>query len=186
MPAVAVWDAALCRLHALTGRTSEARTELLALAADGFASIPRDADWLGALVLLADACVELGELPLAESLERLLRPYADRNALIIYGSGALGPVAGTLGRLATTLQRLDDAVAQHERALALSEAMRAPALVGHAATDLALTLLQRDRRDADRRARLLLTRAKEIASDLNLPRLAARLERHDLPRSAVS
>src|SRR3954454_14148651 len=158
-PAVAVWNAALCRLHALAGRTRQARDELRALAANDFAAIPRDADWLGTLVLLADACVELGELRLGESLERRLRPYADRNALIVYGTAVVGTVAGALGRLATSLQRLDDAVVQHEHALAFSEAMKAPGLAGHAAVDLAITLLRRDRPNAGPQAHRLLVRA---------------------------
>ena len=56
------------------GRPEEARTEFESLARDDFAHVPRDWNWLASMFVLADICVDLGEVRHAEVLYRLLLP----------------------------------------------------------------------------------------------------------------
>ena len=64
------WRAALATLLWESGRVEEARAEFEALAANDFADIPRDGDWLIAITLLADCAVELGDAQRAETALR--------------------------------------------------------------------------------------------------------------------
>ena len=87
-------------VHAERGETDQARGEFEAAVADGFASLPRDVNWLDALGAAANAAVLLGDLQRCAELCALLQPYADR--MIVNARGALhvGSVAYVLARLA--------------------------------------------------------------------------------------
>src|SRR5436305_5323965 len=87
-------------LHAERGEIKRAREDFHAALADGFASLPRDVNWLDALNAAAHVTVLLGDLEHARELRILLDPYADR--MIVNARGALhaGSVAYVLARLA--------------------------------------------------------------------------------------
>jgi tetratricopeptide (TPR) repeat protein len=169
----AAWRCALCLLHARAGRTEDARAELHELVARDCAAIPRLDDWLAALTMLADACVELREANAAARLAHLLAPYATRFPAFFYSSGPMGPVSRRLGRLAHVCGRSDDAVQALEHALASSQAIRAPIWTAHARRDLALVVLDTE----PGRAAELLERARDDARALGLVRL-----QHDIAR----
>ena len=145
----APWHAAHCLLLAGAGHRTEARSRLRALAANQCAAIPRLADWLATLTLLADACAELNDAVVAATAWHLLTPYEGRFALFLYGSAPLGPISGACGRLATLLGCHDHAVNAHERALKISNAIPAPRWAERARADLHSALLAR----ADSRSR---------------------------------
>ena len=86
-----------------TGRRDEARHELEALAADDFADIPRDGDWLIAITLLAEGAAELGDRERSRQLYELLLPYGAGNVVIGLAAVCLGAAARILGRLAATV-----------------------------------------------------------------------------------
>ena len=48
----------------------------------GFAALPRDANWLIAVTLLAEVCGALGDAARAAELYRMLEPYAGRNVIV--------------------------------------------------------------------------------------------------------
>jgi hypothetical protein len=87
-------------LHAERGEIEQARQDFEAALADGFASLPRDVNWLDALNAAANTAALLGDLERSRQLCNLLEPYADR--MIINPRGALhaGSVAYALARLA--------------------------------------------------------------------------------------
>ena len=72
------------------GREDEARAEFDALATAGFDALPRDAQWLIAMTLLAEVCGRLGDAAHAAELYELLRPT--RGAT--WSSGARRPATG--------------------------------------------------------------------------------------------
>ena len=133
----APWRAARSLLLASSGRREEALADLHALAAADCAAVPRLHEWLPTLTLLADACAELGDAAAADTLHRLLSPYADRIAAMFFGTAPLGPVALTLGRLAARVGQRDDALALLERALSIAQAIPAPLWVARARAELA-------------------------------------------------
>jgi hypothetical protein len=76
-PAAWPW---MTKLLAGAGRTIEASGLLDRLVAADFADIPDDAQWLGCMTSIAEACSILQAQPAAEVTYRLLAPYGHRFA----------------------------------------------------------------------------------------------------------
>ena len=121
---VPAWRCALAQFYAIAGREAEARGELDALAADDFADLPRDTNWLTSMALLANVCARLGDAPRAALLYDLLRPYSGRVAVSRFAV-LLAPIDQRLGMLAGVLERYEAAEEHFASALALAERMRA-------------------------------------------------------------
>ena len=143
-------------LHAERGEIEQARQEFDAAFADGFASLPRDVNWLDALGAAANAAVVLGDLERSHELRTLLAPYADR--MIVNARGALhaGSVAYVLARLAAVCA--DNAAADklYQHAAERDQHAGAPAWVLrdlHHHSDFLRTIGQHERADAPRTTR---------------------------------
>jgi DNA-binding winged helix-turn-helix (wHTH) protein len=106
------------------GRVEEARAAFCAMAAEGFAALPRRDDWLASLCELAALCADLGERSSAPALAELLEPFAGWHA--VYQGPLLyhGPVTFALARLAATQGRASEARALLERARAEAAAVQ--------------------------------------------------------------
>ncbi len=81
-PAVPAWRCSLALLQLELGREDAAAAEFEAVAAAGFDTLPRDANWLIAITLLAEVCARLGDADRAGELYAALAPYAGRNVLV--------------------------------------------------------------------------------------------------------
>jgi hypothetical protein len=79
------------------------------VAAAGFDALPRDANWLIAVTLLAEVCGALGDAERAGELEALLAPYAGRNVLVGRAASCNGSASRLLGILATALGHWEEA-----------------------------------------------------------------------------
>jgi hypothetical protein len=119
-PAVPAWRCAFAVLQLELGREDEARAEFEALAQAGFDSLPRDAQWLIAMTLLAEVCGRLGDSARAAELYELLAPYAGRNVVVgraatCNGSASrlLGMLAAVRGEWARAERHFADALAMH-------------------------------------------------------------------------
>jgi predicted negative regulator of RcsB-dependent stress response len=161
--------AVVASLVARLGRHDHAARAVDALAADGFAAIPRDNEWLLSLTLLADACVAIGDAQRSAALYELLLPFAGRIA-ISTPEGATGSVDHCLGTLAASLSRLDSAAGHFDAALRLEAAAGARPWVAHTQHARARTLLARGKRDE---ARALAATARATAQALGMTALAA-------------
>jgi DNA-binding CsgD family transcriptional regulator len=93
---------------AAAGRTAEAAAEIDALAADGFAALPRDSLYLASLAILGEAAVTCRAPDLARPILDELLPYASRNLIqgVPIGWGA---AAWHIARLQWLLGRRSDA-----------------------------------------------------------------------------
>jgi DNA-binding SARP family transcriptional activator len=87
-------------VHAERGELELGRQDFDAAFADGFASLPRDVNWLDAMGAAANAAVLLGDAERSSELRTLLEPYADRTIVNARGSLHAGSVAYVLARLA--------------------------------------------------------------------------------------
>src|SRR6185295_5422844 len=144
------------------GRLDEARAEIAALGAHGFADIPDDFVRVGTLATLADTVVRLEDAAFSEPLERLLAPYRAQNAMI--GTAAsLGAVSLYLGRLARLAGRQDAAIASLREACERNAAMQASPWLAWSEFELAGSLPAGD----VERARLLVA-ARKRATALDL------------------
>lgn len=103
------WRPALAIAATATGRLDEGRVLLDQLAANDFAGIPRDGNWLVECCYLAIPCAVLGDAGRAEVLYELLLPHAGRAAVANAGAVCYGSVSTFLGMLAATAGRTDDA-----------------------------------------------------------------------------
>jgi DNA-binding SARP family transcriptional activator/tetratricopeptide (TPR) repeat protein len=169
-PGRPAYRAGLAALLCDAGRRDEALAELDAIDRADLATIPRDGDWLTAVMLLAEVAAELGATAAAASAYELLTPFADTVVVIGLGAVCHGATARQLGRLALTLGRPEQARAHLLRAVAVDTALRAPALLAHSRLDCALAL------GPGPQARELVAAARATAAELGLVRVARRVE----------
>ena len=122
----------------------------------------------GALGLALPAAA-LGTREHVERLHALLAPHAGANPVVDEGWAAFGPAARPIGLLAVAAGRLDEAGERFAHAVALAERWRAPAWTLRILGDWLRTGAPGRTEDE------LLGYALELARDLALPGLAARL-----------
>ena len=168
-PSRPAWRAALATLLCEEGRLDEAREEFSRLAAGDFEDIPRDLDWMTAMVLLSDVCADLGDDERAALLYAQLEPYADVNVVIGLAAVCLGSAESFLGRLAGTMGRIDLAASHFERALSANAALEAPACLARTQVDYARGL------GPGPRAAELLAAAGRTAAELGLGAVARKI-----------
>jgi tetratricopeptide (TPR) repeat protein len=170
MPA---FRAALAHFCAEAGRLDEARSELEAVARAGFATFPRDANWLSMMGELAQVVGVLGDGARAAELYELLLPFAQQ--IVVTGVGDLceGSVARQLGVLAATSGRLTPAIAHFEAGLALDEALGARPWVARGKCELARTLVRRAAPGDAVRAVRLLDDAAALAESIGMATVTA-------------
>lgn len=161
----------LALLYADGGRVEEAAAELDALAADRFAILPRNPEWLSSLAALAATSAVLPNAPHAETLYELLLPY--RGRIMMTGMGVLcsGAVAHHLGILATRLGRFAEAEACFEEAVAAHERIGATAWRAYTQYEWAALMLARQDGGDDARAAALAGAALAFAESHGMRRL---------------
>jgi eukaryotic-like serine/threonine-protein kinase len=172
-PRLVVWRAGMLLARLDAGERDRAQQEFESLASRDFRPVPPDFFWLGAMCLLSEACIKLGDRERALVLYRILEPYAARNAQIGLAL-SVGIVHRFLGGLAAVLERWSAAEAHFDAALKRSAAMDAVTSLAHIRCEYAETLLMRGD-DADRaRAAAHLTEARCTAERLGMHPLAER------------
>jgi DNA-binding SARP family transcriptional activator len=158
------------------GRTDEAHIRFEELAGEGFDALPRDAEWVFNVSVLAQVAVYLDDRARAGMLYDLLLPYAQRNATLT-GEIAIGSVSHYLGLLAALLGRWDDAERHFEDALEMNGRMTARPWVAHTQEDYGRMLLERGE---IQRGAQLVTAALAAYRELGMERYAARA--HELAK----
>ena len=170
-PMLKAWRAALALLLIELGRVDEARAEFEALAGD---DMPRDANWLIGVTLLAEVCGALGDGARAEPLYALLEPYAGRNVVVGRAATCNGAASRLLGTLAAAMRSWELAEGHFIDALAMHERMGARPWVARTQLAYAEMLLARRRRGDKARARDLLADAVLTADALGMGVVAQR------------
>jgi DNA-binding SARP family transcriptional activator len=173
-PALPAWRAALALLLLEVERHDEARAEFSALAEAGFESIPRDANWLIAVTLLAEVCGALCDGDQAQVLYDLLKPYAGRNVVVGRAATCNGSASRLLGILAGAMRSWDVAEEHFLEAQAMHEQMGARPWEARTQIAYAEMLLARRSRGDKARARDLLSDAVLAADALGMPAVADR------------
>jgi eukaryotic-like serine/threonine-protein kinase len=179
-PTYRIWRCVLAQLTAQLGDHAEARAILEALAADRFAAVPFDEEWLVSMGLLAEAATALGDAEHASVLYERLLPYADRVA-ISYPEISTGSVAYRLGLLAAMMERWDDAERHFENALEMNRRIGARPWLAHTQEDYARMLIARGTPEARERALELLANARSNYANLGMNTFAKRASVVDQP-----
>ena len=172
--ATPAWRAGLACALAIGGRHDDARAELRALSPIA-ERLPRDANWLPGMALLARVAELLADAQLAIEVRELLVPYAGRPLQVGAGGALWGTVSRYLGLLAATAGEPAAAIEWLEDALAREGAIGARPSVADVEARLASALLARGERGDAERADELLLRARGTAEELGLAPLLDRL-----------
>jgi DNA-binding NarL/FixJ family response regulator len=152
----------------------EARGQFEALAAGGFAAVPRDGLWASCVGYLAEVCAFVGDAARAAELYAFLMPYDGRNIVAGPNIACAGAVARHLGMLAATMRRWDDAVSHFEAAVELNERQGAHTWLAHTRFQYAAMLLERGLSEDRERAAALLDGALAAARSIGLNALVER------------
>ena len=172
-PTRPVFRCALAYIHARLGDESRAQAEIDDLAADDFAAVQRDNEYLFSLAFVADAIDVLANVRAAAVLYDLLVPYAHLNAINADEVGT-GSVSRTLGVLAAVLSRWEDAARHFQAAVHHNQNMGALPWLAHTQHDYARMLLARHMPGDRELARQLLIAAKEQYERLGMTPWLAR------------
>ncbi|HEY7496600.1 MAG TPA: AAA family ATPase, partial [Candidatus Tectomicrobia bacterium] len=174
-PTMPAWRSALASLYSELGRMAEARHEFERLAANNFADLPRDENWLIGVTLLAEVCAFLTDARRAALLYDLLLPYTGHNVVIGDAAACNGAVARPLGLLAATLRRWEEAARHFAAALAMNQRLGASPFVARTQCEYAAVLLTRSRPGDAAPARELLDAALYTAQKLGMQGLETRV-----------
>jgi tetratricopeptide (TPR) repeat protein len=159
-PTRPVFRCALAYIHAQLGDADRAEAEVDDLAAQDFAAVQRDNEYLFSLAFVADTVDTLADAPTVAVLYDLLVPHAHLNAVNADEVGT-GSVSRTLGVLAAVLSRWDDGARHFQAALIHNQNMGALPWLAHTQHDYAQMLLARDIPADRERAQQLLIAATE-------------------------
>ena len=165
------WRTAIGWGYLQAGRVDEAREQVAAVHRDDFALLPRDANFIPALTILAHMAPELDDAELAEDLERALRPYAERWVVLGAGSATIGPVAWALGAVGLLRGEAERAAGDFAAGLAYSRALGSRPYEAHCELGLAIALERRGEAGDAERAEGLRASAVETAHALGMARL---------------
>ena len=97
----------LARFYDELGRRDDARAKFEELAANDFAGVPVDEEWLASICLLAETAASLGDATRGRVLYGLLSPYRERVGTA-YPEINLGAVSRYLALLAAGEKRWSD------------------------------------------------------------------------------
>lgn len=171
-PLIPAWRTALGFLYRELGMAEEARAVFEHFAADHFASIPFDANWLVGMGLLAMVPTLAPGLAAAPELYDRLLPFADLMMIAGMPCDVVASVRHPLMLLAASLERWDEADAHYVAAQQKHTAMGAR--VAEVLTDLEWAQLLRrcDEPGVEERIQELATRAQANAAAIGASRFA--------------
>jgi hypothetical protein len=174
LPGYWLFIAALPYAEAVTGRLADARRHLELLARSGYADLPKDNQWLWAMVHIGESLILLDDRVGMEQVLELLRPYR-RLAASAASETIAGPVGRVVGDLAAALGRFE--VAEEAYIGALELVRRAGWRPWEAWTRYSYSrmLLKRSDPSDVEAADGHLAIAHSIAEELGMPALVARL-----------
>jgi len=172
-------ECALVRQHALLGRRADAQQQLGMLAIASYRRLEQlhEHSCLGAYVLLAEACDELGDARHAAALYERMLPYEQLMVSSFIGTIWQGSMAHALGLVAVVLERWESAQRHFEAALAIAEGLGSPPLCALTQERLGALLMQRGQGGDAARGAELVARAVETAERLGMQDILRRSRR---------
>jgi class 3 adenylate cyclase len=166
----AVYAAMLCEI----GRLDDGRAIVDDLAAEDFAGIHRDANWIVGMCALALATGLLGDTERAARVYELLRPYGGVNLVVGWPAMCYGPTDAYLAVGAATMRRFGEAEEHFKAAIAMDEKIGARPWLANVQTEYARMLIARDEPGDRNRALALLSQALGATTAIGMPGLAER------------
>ncbi len=181
------WQPGLAVIYSELDMEDEARHVFDSLADDDFAMVPKDALWLVSMSFLADTCAYLRDSARAETLYRMLEPYAGRAASAGSAVVCFGAVDRDMANLAATMTDRERSIAHYESAIELNSAMGAAPWLARTRHDYARALVSFGQGGDIKRVRSLLEQARRSADSMGMTSLVNRCaETRELLLSAGS
>ena len=175
-PLVPAWRCGFAYIYRELGRRDEAREQLEVLAADNFAPLPRDGNWMVAAAILSLVCHLVDDKDRAAVLYDELVQYEDFVVLVGLPADALGSAHHFLMLLAATLERWDDFEHHARQALTRHEQMGTLPWLATTQIELANVLITRKHAGDTDLARPLLNAAHTTCEQLGMHALASRAD----------
>ncbi|MEY2522895.1 MAG: hypothetical protein QOJ66_1460, partial [Ilumatobacteraceae bacterium] len=173
-PEMAAARVGLAASYAEAGKLEEARAEFEHFAADRFATVPNDFQWIASMTALVVACIAIEDTENAQRLYELLLSYAGRDVMTGYGITCEPSVDHYLGLLATMLEQWDDAEMHFAAAAERARRMEARPYLAQTQFDWASMLVHRGRQLDRGRALDLAQNALAAAEQLGMGLLSER------------
>ncbi len=120
-PLLPAWRSAIVYLYAMLDRPDEIIPHLGILAADDFATLPFDSNWLIGMAVLIHACVAIGDRNRCARLYELFLPYRQYQVTVGMPAASVGSAELPLALAAGTVERWDVADDHFTRAIAANE-----------------------------------------------------------------
>ena len=173
-PGHRMWEGARAFVYCELDRLDDARR---ALRSTRLRHLPKNAAWLLSTTVVAQVVGSIRAVEEAERQYELLTPYADRCAVVGFGTMCWGSVRRQLGRLAAVLNRWDESEEHFELGLEANAALGAWPWVAHTQYAYAEMLAARQAGGDRSRAAVLKTEAYDSARRLGMTLLMSRIER---------
>jgi class 3 adenylate cyclase len=168
------WGPGLALLYAEIGDAVAASQLLKRLAADDFATVPRDDLWLTSSAFIADACALAEEAEIAESVRPMLLDWSGQNVVCGPNAVCYGPVDRLLGVLDRTMGNWRRGSEHFEAAMELAKRLHSDPVHIRTACDYADLLLREGTEAAKHRCAGVLRDIEADAARLGMAGLAAR------------
>ncbi len=172
LPGIPAARACLARILCELDRSEEAVEHYERLAAENFATLPKDIAWVLGVAQCAAVAASLGDRAGARVLFDLLAPYATQ--IVFLNGGSLGAVAHYLAVLAATFGDFDEAERRFAEAAGTHERIGAPTWLARTRLEWARMLLTRAKPGDTEQAHDLLHQALATARDRGLANIERR------------
>lgn len=173
-PAEATWRPGLALIASDLGFLEPARKVFDQMAEDGF-KLAHDAKRSATLSYLAEVCARLQDRKRAESLYKILQPYADLTITMGLTTVCYGAAARFLGLLSATFEDWETAAEHFEVAIVKNSELRAWPWLAHSQADYAAMLRARGDRSDSSRIEELLDSASSAAANHDMVMLQGRV-----------
>ena len=167
-PAIPAWRMVSAITSAQLGDLGPARVELDRVAADDFAAVPRDLQWLVSVTTLCEMASLLGDAERARMLHELLAPFAGLVSVAGRAAAAWGPVSRYLALASAAAGEFDRAEREITESMKLSQRMGDRPFATMATVDLARILLRRERSGDHERAMKLLDESLGTSQEMGM------------------
>jgi tetratricopeptide (TPR) repeat protein len=173
-PDKSTWRPGLALIASDLGFLEPARKVFDQMAEDEF-NLAHDAKRSVTLSYLAEVCARLQDRKRAESLYKILQPYADLTITMGLTTICYGAAARFLGLLSATFEDWETAAGHFEVSIAKNSELRAWPWLAHSQADYAAMLRMRDDRSDAARIEDLLDSASSAAAQYDMVMLQGRV-----------
>jgi tetratricopeptide (TPR) repeat protein len=163
-------------VDAREGDRAAAQAQFESLAADNFAAVPGDWNWMYATMPLTEVCAYLGDAPAARVLYEYLRPRASHFVIGGWATAFEGSYDGYLGLLASTTRDWESAEQHFRQAIAQNTRLAARPWVARNQADYAVMLLDRGSPQDVDEAAALAGDALVTANEVGMPYVTIQAE----------